>query len=102
MSSIRRAVLALPFVVAGLLNVLLVVARPLHWRTEHLAGYGFLFLTPWAWLLDRGWFTNVNSKWLETLIAYLFILWIPALLYSACFWLLLRVGQLWMRRHINE
>ena len=102
MSSIRRAALALPFVVAGLLNVLLIVARPLHWRSEHIAGYGFLFLAPWAWLLDRGWFDRVNSKWLETVIAYLFILWIPALLYSLCFWLLFRGAQFFTRRHVNE
>ena len=94
----RRALLTVPLLIAALLNVLLIVARPLHWRSEHIAGYGFLFLTPWAWLLDRGWFDTVNSKWLENLIAYLLILWTPALLYSACFWLLFRAAQFWARR----
>ena len=100
MPSIRRAVLVFPFVVAGLLNVLLIVTRPLHLRSEHIAGYGFLFLTPWAWLLDRGWFDAVRPKWLETLVAYLFILWIPALLYSACFWLLFRAAEFCARRRV--
>jgi hypothetical protein len=102
MSSISRAMLALPFLVAGLLNVLLIVARPLHWRSEHIEAYVFSFSTPWAWLLDRGWFPRVNSRWLETLIVYLVILWIPALLYSVCFWLLLRAEQFCTHHHVNK
>jgi hypothetical protein len=39
----RRLVLALPFAIAALLNVLVKIARPLHWRSEHIAGYCFLF-----------------------------------------------------------
>ncbi len=87
----RRLVLALPFAVAAVLNVLVYIARPLHWQTQHVAVYFFLFGAPWAWLLDRGWFGALDSKWLVALMGYLIILWIPALLYSGCLWLLLRV-----------
>jgi hypothetical protein len=52
----KRFLLALPFVIGAVLNVLLLVADRFHLRSEHIAGYGFLFGTPWAWLLDRGWF----------------------------------------------
>jgi hypothetical protein len=93
----RRLLLAFPFAVAATLTVMMNVADRFHWRREHIAGYGFLFSTPWAWLLDRGWFENVHNRWFEAFIAYAVILWIPALLYSACLWLLLRslnLGQL--------
>lgn len=83
--------MVLPFAGAALLNVLVCIARPPHWRTEHVAAYFFLFGAPWAWLLDRGWFGSLDSRWLQTLMGYLVILWIPALLYSGCLWLLLRV-----------
>jgi hypothetical protein len=55
MSWARRGLLAVPFAVAGLLNVLGLISRPLHLRTQHIAAYGFLFGAPWAWLLDRRW-----------------------------------------------
>src|SRR5215471_11267797 len=88
---VRRITLPFPFAVALLLNLLVSVARPLHWRSEHIAGYAFLFGTPWAWLLDRDWFGGVHSRWAESLITYAVLLWIPALLYSACLWLVTRV-----------
>lgn len=91
MSCARRALLLLPFAVAGLLNVLVIVARPLHWRTQHFAAYFFLFGTPWAWLLDRGWIGSVHSRWAMALAGYAVLLWIPALLYSGCLWLLMRI-----------
>lgn len=84
----RRLVLALPFAIAAVLNVLVKIARPLHWRSEHIAGYCFLFATPWGWLLDRGWLGSFASRWLVLLL-----LWIPALLYSGCLWLLMRVSR---------
>lgn len=93
-----RLVLAFPFAVAAALNVLVNIARPLHWRTEHVAGYCFLFATPWGWLLDRGWVGPIHSRWLDALMAYLILLWFPAMLYSACLWLLMRVGRVGMRR----
>ena len=83
-----RLLIALPFVIAGVLNVLSISASRFHLHSEDFAGYGFLFATPWAWLVDRGWFENVHSRSLELFIGYALILWIPATLYSACLWLL--------------
>jgi hypothetical protein len=73
----------------------MVAATLMHTNREHIAGYGFLFAIPWAWLLDRGWFGNVHSRWLEELVGYVIILWIPALLYSGCLWLLLVTVRIW-------
>lgn len=70
-----------------MLNVLGLVADRLHLQSEHIAGYGFLFGTPWAWLLDRGWFGDVRSRWMMALEVFLVVLWIPAALYSCCIWL---------------
>jgi hypothetical protein len=93
-----RLVLSLPFAVAATLNVLDIIARPLHWRGEHIDGYCFLFLTPWGWLLDNGWIGSVNSKWVGEVIAYLIILWIPALLYSVSLWMVIRASKAVVRR----
>jgi hypothetical protein len=87
----RRILLAVPFATATVLTVLISFSDRLHLRSERMAGYGFAFGTPWAWLLDHDWFGNVHSRWVESLIIYAVLLWIPALLYSACLWLLLRV-----------
>lgn len=87
----KQMLLALPFAVAGLLTVLAIFADRLSLNLERIAGYAFLFGTPWAWLLDRAWFG-------ATLISYAAILWIPALLYSCCLWLLFRGLEFWMRR----
>src|SRR6266478_3079915 len=94
---VRRVILAIPFAVAGLLTVLVNISRPLHWRSEHIAGYCFLFATPWGWLLDRGWFGGVNSRWLNILLAHVVLLWGPALLHSGCLWLLFRALRFWPR-----
>ena len=94
----KRLALALPFVVAAILNVLVTIARPLPWRAEHIAGYCFLFAMPWAWLLDRGWLGPLNTRWLEAVMGYLLLLWVPALLYSGCLWLLFRASGLRARR----
>jgi hypothetical protein len=82
----RRLLLLLPFVVAAVLTVLVSFADRLHLNLDHIAGYGFLFATPWAWLLDRPW-----SRGFHDLII---ILWVPALLYSSCLWLLFRGARL--------
>ena len=84
----KRVVLVVPFVTAAILNILLVVADRQHWRTEHIAGYCFLFGTPWAWLLDRGWVPDYHHYWLRLFSGYAIILWIPATLYSGFLWLL--------------
>jgi hypothetical protein len=90
----RRIVVLVPFAFAATLNTLAALARPMHWRSEHLAGYCFLFMTPWAWLLDRGWVGTTQSKVLNSIFAALLILWIPALLYSVSLWLILRFVRL--------
>ena len=90
MSWSKRLLLASPFAVAVALTVLMIVVDRLHLRSEHIAGFAFLFGAPWAWLLDHDWFGNLHSRWAESLITYAVILWIPALLYSACLWLILR------------
>jgi hypothetical protein len=88
----KRLLMALPFAIATLLTVLLVLARPLHWHTEHVAVYCFVFAAPWVWLIERGWFGDVHSRWAQAVVGYTLLLWIPALLYSACLWLLLRLS----------
>lgn len=86
---LERTLLALPFVIALLLNVLMIATGRFHLHGQRVAGYGFIFGSPWAWLLDRGWVGNFQSRWLEALAVYAFILWIPAALYSGCLWLLI-------------
>ena len=85
---IRRFLITLPFAIAAVLNVFLIAADRLHLNRQHVAGYGFLFATPWGWLLDSGWFPIVHSRSLMVLIGDVLILWIPAALYSGCLWLL--------------
>jgi hypothetical protein len=81
----------LPFAVAAILNTLEAIARPMHWYSERFDGYCFLFATPWAWLLDRGWFGTTHNSLLDSILAAVVIIWISALLYSACIWLLFRL-----------
>src|SRR5712675_604084 len=94
MTWIRAMLVASPFVVAAVLNVLVGVADRFHFSLQRVAGYCFLFGTPWAWLLDRGWFGSVEGRQAQVLITYAVVLWIPALLYSSCLWILLRVLRL--------
>jgi len=86
---IKRLLFALPFAIATVLNVLMVAADRLHLYREHIAGYGFLFAAPWAWLLDRGWLPQAHNGWLGAFVGYSIILWIPAALYSGGLWLLI-------------
>ena len=88
---LRRIILAAPFAAAAVMTVLISFADRLHLRLERVAGYGFLFAAPWGWLLDHDWGgVHVQSRWVQSLISYVVLLWIPALLYFACLWLLLR------------
>ena len=98
----KRFLLALPFAIAAALNVLLLVADRFDLRSEHIAGYGFLFGTPWAWLLDRGWLSHVRTRWVIALEVYSVVLWIPAALYSCCIWLVFGCLKLISRRHSNQ
>lgn len=86
---LKRTLLVLPFVIAAALQLLGFTARPLGWRLERISGYAFLWFPPWAWLLDRGWL-DVRNKAVEAILAYVVLLWIPALLYSLCLWSLLK------------
>ncbi len=98
---IKRLLLAAPFIVALVLNMLMVRAEHFHLyrESQHIAGYGFLFSTPWSWLIDSIWFglfdslwrQHVRAQWLTSSMGYVAILWIPAALYSASLWLLLLV-----------
>src|ERR1700682_1767796 len=76
-------------VIADVLNVVSLATYRLRWNPEHIASYSFLFAAPWGWLLG-GLFVGIHNRWLAALFGYAVILWIPALLYSAC--LLLFVG----------
>jgi hypothetical protein len=78
------------------LNLLSLATYRLHWNPEHVARYGFLFAIPWAWILD-GLFVSIHSRWLSALYGYAVLLWVPALLYSGCLWLLV-VGIPKLRR----
>jgi hypothetical protein len=88
MAWFRRILLAIPFAIATVLNVLSLNADRLHLHREHVAGYGFLFGAPWAWLLDRGWAPDYHHRFMWYPFGYAIILWIPAILYSGCLWLL--------------
>lgn len=99
---VRRILLAVPFAIATILTVLIASAKSLHLRPERVAGYGFLFGAPWAWLLDHNWAGNPHSRWLQSLIAYAVILWIPAMLYFGCLWLLLQLLGLKRRSHSRQ
>ena len=83
----RRLLLSLPFAVAAVLTVLVTLADRLHLNLERVAGYGFLFATPWAWLLNRGWLAGFHPL--------IVVLWIPAVLYSSFLWLFFRGLRIW-------
>ena len=85
----KRFVIAAPFLIAAVLSVLMLAADRLDLYRERIAGYGFLFATPWAWLIDLlGWFPRPHNWWLQLFLGSVLFLWIPAFLYSTCVWLL--------------
>jgi len=84
----RRLFLSVPFGIAAVLNVFMIVAPLL--RIQRLEAYVFLFFAPWAWLLDQGWLPEIGSRWFEVVAVYIVLLWIPAALYSGILWLVLR------------
>jgi hypothetical protein len=84
----RRMLVALPLALAFILNTLMVAAIHLGWYRERIAGYGFLFATPWLWAFDPVCFRNGN-RLLGPFIGYAVVLWIPAVLYSGYLWLFL-------------
>ena len=91
MTWIRRILLASPFVIAAVLTALMFVEDRLHQALNYYVAVAyFLFVIPWAWLLDHIGHTNLQSPWAEKLSVYIFMLWIPACLYYGCLWLLFR------------
>jgi len=74
---VKRLILSLPFLIAAVVD------------QDRIAGCAFLFAAPWAWLIDVLWFyPPFHSKWINAAVAYVFILWVPATLYSVSLWLL--------------
>ncbi len=96
---IKRLILAVPFLIAAVLTVLVSFVDQFHLRREHTAGYCFLFGAPWAWLLDHDWFGSDHSRWINSLIGYAVLLWIPALLYSFCLWLFMQLPR-WLKPQV--
>jgi hypothetical protein len=88
----NRLLVAIPFAIAALLNALMVGVEHLHLRLDYIARYGFVFSGPWVWLegiTDITNHVNVQNGWLRGFLAYVTLLWIPAVLYAVCVWLLL-------------
>jgi hypothetical protein len=97
--------IAAPLGVAGLLNVLMVGDEYLHLRLGYIARYGFVFAGPWGRFVDIANITNrvsVQNEWLRGFISYAALLWIPAVLYSVCVWLLLAVLTIAARPLLNR
>ena len=100
-----RLLVSVPFAIAALLNAVMLGVEHLHLRLEYIARYGFTFLGPWAWFVDFADITdrlNVQNRWLGGFIWYVALLWIPALLYSVCVWLLLVILRIAERRLLNH
>jgi len=93
----KRTLLTIPFAVAALLNILSLAAVQLRLDSEHIGSHIFLFAAPWSWLLDLFWIPDRHHLRLQVLFGYAILLWIPAMLYSTCIWLLF-VGFAKMRR----
>jgi len=101
----NRLLIAVPFAIAALLNALMVGVEHLHLRLGYIARYGFVFSGPWAWIVNVADITNrlnVHNRWLGGFIAYVALLWIPAVLYSLSVWLLLVVLGVAGRRLLNH
>ena len=97
--------ITVPFAIAALLNALMVGFEHLHLRLDYIARYGFVFSRPWVWLVNVADITNhlnVQNRWLGGFIAYVALLWVPAVLYSACVWLLLLVLRIAARRLLDH
>ena len=87
---LRRLVLAIPFLIAAILTLLGSLVDWLHLSREHTAGYAFLFSAPWGWVIDHIWFGTMPIRWVDQVVGYVMVLWVPAFLYSLCLWGLLR------------
>ena len=97
--------IAAPFAAAALLNAIMVGVEHLHLRLDYIARYGFVFSGPWVRLVNFADITNrlnVQNRWLGGFVTYVALLWIPAVLYSICVWLLLVVLSIAARRLLNH
>jgi hypothetical protein len=100
-----RLLVAAPFAIAALLNALMLGVEHLHLRLDCIARNGFVFSGPWVWLVNVADITNrlnVQNRCLGGFIAYVALLWIPAVLYSVCVWLLLVVLRIAAGRLLNH
>jgi hypothetical protein len=102
----KRLLIAVPLVIAALLNALMLGVEHLHLRLDYIARYGFVFFGPWVWpaanVADIADHLNGQNPWLGGFLWYVAILWIPAVLYSVCVWLLLVVVRIAARRLLNH
>jgi hypothetical protein len=96
----KRTLLTIPFAVAALLNILSVAAVQLRLNSERIGSHIFLFAAPWSWLLDLFWMPDRHHLRLQMFFGYAILLWVPALLYSMCIWLLF-VGFAKMKRVVS-
>ena len=89
MISVRRCALASPFAIAAILTVLMICSDLFHSaKRQRIDSYGFAFATPWAWLIEQIPIDRFQNRTLESIVLYLFLLWLPACLYSLCLGLL--------------
>jgi len=93
---LKPLLLALPFALAAALNVLLWASDHYHWRILLITHYAFLFGTPWGHLLGELPIPNPRSHFLQLLLGYSLVLWVPAALYCACLWIALRIALGWV------
>jgi len=101
----KRLLVAVPFTIAALLNAIMVGVEHLHLRLAYIARFWIVFSGPWAWLVNFADITNrlnLQNRWLRGFIAYVVLLWIPAILYSVCVWLLLVILGIAARRLLNH
>ena len=81
----NRLLIAVPFAIAALLNVLMLGVEHLHLRLDYIARYGFVFCGPWVWLVNFADITNrlnVQNRWLGGFITYVALLWTAILVWG--------------------
>jgi hypothetical protein len=92
---INRLLIAIPFAIAALLNLLMVGVEHLHLRLAYIARFGlFRFSAPWSWLvnlIDIPDHLNVQNPWIRGFLWYVVLLWIPAILDAVTIWISLTI-----------
>lgn len=88
----KRVFVVVPFGVAFALTVLMNLPSRLPVNRQHIASYGLTFASPWARLLDHGWFRSLGQ---HRSIDYAVVFWIPALFYALAVWLIFECAR-WM------